>query len=194
VSRSYPILVRDNILERVRAIPFFDGFNFGTNKSVQIQPEAIPFCGVYLIQELMTPDGDADAGEVRFRTAVRFGFSVIVQNNDAEQAEYSLDDAFMALTALFSDNTLYDNPVAKIQGFVSGSRQHFFGAMNQDNEVPIAELRFELTCDLGTITYPPVVPDDLNVIHIKTQYPGGDTQEDIDRRQQVEAEYDLHSQ
>src|SRR3954451_14481799 len=107
-------------------MPFFDGFNFTTNKSLQIQPEQIPFCGVYLIQELMTPDGDADAGEVRFRTAARFGFSVIVQNNDAVQAEYTLDDAFVALTALFADNKLYNNPEARIQGFVGGSRQHIF--------------------------------------------------------------------
>lgn len=188
------MLVRDNILERVRLLPFFDGFNFSTNKSMKIQAETIPFCGVYLIQELMTPDGDANAGEVRFRVSTRFGFSVIVQNNDADQAEYTLDDAFMALTALFADHTFYDNATAKIQGFVSGSRQHIFGALGQDNETPISELRFELVCDLGTLDYPPVVPDDLNVIHIKTQYPSGDTQENIDRRQQVENEYDLFSE
>lgn len=189
---SYSFLVRDNILAVVKEMPFYDGFNFTTNKSLQIQPEALPFCGVYFIQELLTPDGDIDAGEVRFRAATRIGFSVIIQNNDAVQAENILDDAFVALTAMFSDNKLYNNPVARIQGFASGSRQHIFGAMGaQDNETPIAELRFELTCDLGTITYPPVVVDDLKVIHVKTQYPGGDTQENIDRRQQVESNYDL---
>lgn len=194
MSRSYSILVRDNIVAAIKVMPFFDGFYFTTNKSLQIQPEQIPFCGVYLIQELMAPEGDADAGEVRFRTSARFGFSVIVQNNSGEQAEYTLDDAFVALTAMFADNKLYNNPAARIQGFAAGSRQHIFGSIIQDQETPIAELRLELTCDLGTITYPPVVVDDLNVIHIKTQYPGGDTQEEIDRRQQVEAEYDLFSE
>lgn len=186
------MLVRDKILSSVKEMSFFESFaKFSTNKSLQIQPENLPFCGVYLLQELMVPEGDADAGEVRFRTSTRFGFSVIVQNNDADVAEYLLDDAFMALTGMFADNKVYNNPEARIQGFTAGSRQHFFGAMGQDNETPISELRFEMTCDLGTITYPPFVPDDLKVIHIKTQYPLGDTQEEIDQRQQVEAEYDL---
>jgi hypothetical protein len=68
-------------------------------------------------------------------------------------------------------------------------RQHVFGRVGTlDNETPIAELRFELVVDLGTIFYPPLVPDILEVIHIETAFPVG---EDASQIQQVKNEYDL---
>lgn len=187
-QRSYSILVRDGILDRVKAMPFFATFTFASTVALQIQPDSLPYCGVYLLQDLMVPDGDPNVGEVRFRTTARIGFSVLVQNNDAVAAEYKLDAAFQSLAGLFSDHTLYDNKIFKIQAFTSGMRQHVFGALLKDNESPYAELRFEISCDLGTITYPPYVPDDLEIIHVETAFPlVGDTS----RVQQVKTEYDL---
>jgi hypothetical protein len=169
---SYPILLRDAIMARVKAMPFFTGFTFTTNKALQIQPQSLPYCGVYFIQETSTPDGDANAGEVRFRTAVIIGFSVIILNNDAEAAELKLDTAMQTLAGnLLNDETLYNGDQVKVQGFVSGKRSHEFGNGTFDNKTPIAELRWELICDIGTITYPPVVLDDLEVIHVTTEYP-----------------------
>lgn len=189
IEPSYPILVRDGILTRIQAMPFFAGFSFTTNKSLQIQPTTIPFCGVYLLQEMMSADGEANAGEVRFRTLARVGISIIIQNNDATAAEHKLDMLIQHIvTGLFSDPTFYNNDRFKIQGFTGGSRMHAFGSLGLDNETPIAELRFELTCDLGIIYYPPFVPDDLEVIHVKTAYPSIAKK---DTSQQIEAEYDV---
>lgn len=186
---SYPMLVRDGILTRIQALPFFSGFNFSTNKSLQIQPASIPFCGIYLLQEMMAADGDADAGEPRFRTLARIGISIIIQNNDATAAEHKLDMALQNITSgLFSDPTFYNNHAFKIQGFTGGSRMHAFGSVGLENETPIAELRFELTCDLGIIYYPPIVPDVLEVIHVKTAYPSIAKK---DTSQQVVTEYDV---
>lgn len=189
IEQSYPLLVRDGVLSRVQALPFFSGFNFSTNKSLQIQPASIPFCGIYLLQEMMSADGDADAGEPRFRTLARIGISIIVQNNDATIAEHKLDMALQHITTgLFSDTTFYNNKKFQIQGFTGGSRMHAFGSVGLENETPIAELRFELTCDLGIIYYPPTVPDDLEVIHVKTAYPSIAKK---DTSQQVVTEYDI---
>lgn len=189
VEPTYPILVRDGTLTRIQAMPTFSGFNFTSNKSLQIQPTSIPFCGVYLLQELSAADGDANAGEPRFRTLARIGISIIVQNNDATAAEHKLDILYQhIITGLFSDPTYYNNDRFKIQGFTGGSRMHAFGSVGLDNETPIAELRFELTCDLGIIYYPPYVPDDLEIIHMKTAYP---SIEKKDTSQQIEAEYDV---
>ena len=137
----------------------------------------------------MTPDGDANVGEVRFRTVARIGIGVIIQNNDTAAAEYKLDAASQVLmTGLFADHTLYDNDVFKIQAFSAGTRQHNFGSMLKDNETPIAELRLEISCDLGTITYPPYVPDDLEIIHVETAFP---LEGDTSKVQQVKTQYDL---
>jgi len=188
VQRSYPILVRDGILDRIKLMPFFSTFKFGKTTAIPIQAPSLPFCGVYLLQEQGTPDGDANVGEVRFRTVARIGIGVIVLNNDSEAAEYQLDAANQTLTGLFADHTLYDNDVFKIQAFTSVTRQHNFGSMLKDNETPIAELRLEIACDLGTITYPPYVPDDLEIIHVETVFPVGG---DASRVQQVKTQYDL---
>lgn len=189
---SYAMVVRDAIMARVTAMPFFGDFNFGTNKAEQIQPEKIPFFGIYFINEDLTPDGDANAGEPRFRSAALYGFSIIVQNNDAAAAENTLDDAFVTLiNGLFTDPTLYLNPAARIQAYVRGARSHQFGSAGADNAIPIAECRFTLTCDLGTIDFPPIVTDDLDTVHVTTQFPAGSTPDEIESTQQVEAEYDL---
>lgn len=186
--RSYPMLVRDGMFDRLKLMSFFAPFNFSTKKDVTIQPQSIPFCGVYFLQEFMAPDGDANAGEVRFRTSVRYGFSVIIQNNDPDQAEYTLDKAMQAISGLFSDPTLYNNKQFQIQAFSGGLRQHVYGHVGQDNQTPIAELRFELTCDLGVIEYPPFVEDVLEVIHLETVFP---IDGDSSKVQQVKVEYDM---
>lgn len=192
---SYALQVRDQIKLRLQALPFFSGFNFTTNKSLQIQPKTIPFAGVYFIEETRLPDGDPNVGEVRFRSTARYGISVIIQNNDAAAAEDKLDEAMDMIDILFADTTLYNwraaDGLPMIQSYLRGGRSHQFGSIGQDNELPIAELRFDLTCDLGTFMYPPSVTDDFEVLHVKTQYPLGSTQAEIDSRIQITVEYNI---
>lgn len=189
MTSSYAMVVRDAMLARVQAMPFFAGFKFGTNKAEQVQPEKIPFAGVYFINEDLTPEGDANTGEPSFRSAALYGFSVIVQNNDAAAAENKLDEAYEILTnGLFTDPSLYLNKAAQIQAYTRGNRSHQFGSAGADNSIPVAELRFTLLCDLGTIDFPPVVTDDLKTVHLRTEYPAGSDPAEV---QQVSAEYDL---
>jgi hypothetical protein len=189
------MVIRDRLMAKVQAMSFFTGhgFTFTTNKSVAIQPQSIPFCGVYLIEEVGTPDGDANVAENRFRTTARYGFSVIVQNNDMEVAEQRLDDAMVALNGLFSDPTVYNwegyqkNGEAAIQAFSRGSRTHAFGAVGMDNEIPIAELRFDMSCDLGVIMHPTIEIYDFERLHIETRYPKPNEQ----NVQQIIAQWDI---
>lgn len=161
-------MVRDGIMTRVQALPFFATVaKFAKTDSRQIQPEDIPYVGVYLMSEKLTPDGDANAGEPRFRAVANIGFQVVIQNNDPDAAEAKLDKAFQALiNGLLSDPTLYNNSEFRIQAYTQGERSHNYGSNMLDNELPVAELRFHLSCDLGTITYEPVVPDILETIAI----------------------------
>jgi hypothetical protein len=189
MSTSYAMIVRDAMMSRAQAMPAFAGFRFGTNKAEQIQPEKIPFLGIYFISEDLLPDGDIDAGEPRFHSMALYGFSIIVQNNDAAAAENTLDDAWVLLTnGLFTDPSLYLNPAAQIQGYARGNRSHQFGSTGADNSIPIAECRFTLTIDLGVTDFPPLVPDALKTVHLTTQYPAGSDPAEV---QQVDAEYDL---
>ena len=89
-----------------------------------MQPEKIPFFGIYFINEDLLPDGDINAGEPRFRLQVLYGFSIIIQNNDAAAAENTLDDAYVLLTnGLFTDPSLYLNKASQIQGYARWQSQ-----------------------------------------------------------------------
>lgn len=174
---TYPMLVRDRILLFLQQTPFFsvNNFHFHTNKSLQIQPELIPFAAVYFIEETSLPSGDPNVGDIRFRTSARYGISVIILNNDAEAAEILLDKAMAAITSIFKNPKLYNwegsLEDAKIQAFLRGARSHQFGAIGQNNELPVAELRYDLTVDLGEILYDPPVTDDFITFHVETRYP-----------------------
>ena len=133
----------------------------------QVQPENVPFLGVYMVDETTTPDGDANVGEVRFHSVATIGISVIVQNNDASAASAKLDQAWGEIERLFDDPTVYNwknvgkpNEVA-IQSFDRGQRTHVYGDIGQENAIPIAELRYNLQCNLGVIDYEPTIVDDL---------------------------------
>jgi hypothetical protein len=192
-DKTYPMLVRDHLMERLKALPYFAGhsFHYHTNRSVQIQPESLPFAGVYFIEETNLPDGDANEGEVRFRCMARYGMSIIIQNNDSIKAESELDKAMNAINQMFTDPRIYNwegkHGPAKIQAYVRGARTHQFGSVGAENEMPVAELRFDLTCDLGTITYDPPVNDWFMTMHVETRYPPGES----DGVQQIVAQYDI---
>jgi len=174
---TYPMLVRDRILLFIQQMPFFAtrNFHYHTSKAIQIQPENIPFAAVYFIEETSLPDGDANIGDIRFRMTARYGISVIIQNNDSEAAELILDAAMNAINNIFKNPDLYNwdgtADEAKIQAFIRGARSHQFGNIGQNNELPIAELRYDLTVDLGAILFDPPVTDDFITFHVETRYP-----------------------
>jgi hypothetical protein len=191
---TYPMLVRDRILLFIQQMPFFvsRGFHYHTSKAIQVQPENIPFAAVYFIEETSLPDGDANIGDIRFRTTARYGISVIVQNNDSVAAELILDAAMNSINSMFKNPDLYNwdggADETKIQAFIRGARSHQFGNIGQNNELPIAELRYDLTVDLGVILFDPPVDDDFITFHVETRYPGG---KDSSQIQQVTAQYDI---
>lgn len=194
---SIPLLVRNGLLDRVRVLPFFanpalpKAFTFTKNRAMQVQPESLPLCGVYFLQETGIPDGDPNAGEPRFKTSVRYGFTVIIENNDMDEIEDQLDEAFESIrNGLFSDSTLYNNETFLIQGFTFSMRRHNFGT-TIDQETPFAELQWELVCDLGVLDYPPLVEDNFETMRITTAFPIDGTEEEQAATPQVVNVYNL---
>jgi hypothetical protein len=186
-SEAY--LVREGMITRLKAMTFFQQFKFSRNKNYQIQPQDVPYLGVYFVDESLTADGDKHSGEPRFQSITHVGFSVIIQNNDAEQIESTLDYIYMAICGLFTDPSLYLEKDAQIQSYAAGKRSHVFGATGKDNELPIAELQFTVACELGAITWEPFIPDVLETIHVKTVWPFPEDP----NRQSIISEYDLEA-
>jgi len=195
LTNSYTLLIRDGALARLKKLPFFTGFKtFRRSPMHVMQGDEMPLAAVFLLPEMMEPDGDANAGEPRFIHSAQFGFSIVIINNDDDTQENELDAAFWSImNGLLTDASFLINcspyptsqPI-KIEGITRISRQHVYGTIGK-SETPIAELRMQMTITYRT-NWPPVVKDDLKVIHVKTAFPiEGDTASTL----QVETEYDI---
>lgn len=172
---SYSMLLRDRIVSLLKQMAVFNTFQFATNRAKPIQPESLPYCGVYFMSETCQGGLEPQSGVVEQRLLVRFGFSVIILDNDRDASEYMLDRMYQAITSLMRMPELhsFSAPLVRVQGFTGSSRQHIFAAAGQNNETPYAELQYEMICDLGTETFDPEITDDFEVLHVTVNYPYG---------------------
>jgi hypothetical protein len=180
-TQSYSDILRDVFFAKVVTLPFFEGFKARRCKMLQVQPEQLPYLGVYIVDEVMAPDGDANAGHIRFIHTLRLGFSVIIQNNDPVAAELKLDQAFWAImNGLWRDPYLTNlldtcDPTTgsgtpdntRFEGVTRGTRKHMFGSTGANNEVPWAEVQYEPSVNYRS-EFGPVISDDLLHIHVET--------------------------
>jgi lipoprotein NlpI len=182
-TQSYSLVIRDAFYDTLaNREPFFANHFKRKTKMVPIMPEQVPFLGVYIIDETMTPDGDGNAGEVAFIHTLRIGFSVIVANNDQDAAEREIDTSFWRImNRLWTDAHVMNvmntyNPDdgsmngdnTRIESISRGVRRHQFGTNQLNNQTPLAELQYDVSCVYRTY-WPPVVYDDLNEIDVTTQ-------------------------
>lgn len=195
--------IRDAFFNLLDADPYFAAFTRRKTKMLPVQQNLIPYLGVYLAAESMLPDGDANAGCVRFLHNVRIGFSLIIANSVPETAEQLADQAFLhvmatAYTNLYLMNVLQrdaygnNNPEnVKVEAIVRGDRKPVMGALSSDNETPFVEMQYEATCSFRSEWYPDIT-DTLDEISVTTGVKPGDTQTEMNQRQQVAVTYELN--
>ena len=58
--QSYTHLIRQAFYDVIAADAFFAGYTIRKNRMLRIQHELLPYLGVYIIDENMLPDGDAN--------------------------------------------------------------------------------------------------------------------------------------
>src|ERR1700745_4366465 len=92
-TQSSALVIRDAFFDAVSSDPFFANYTCRRTKMLAVQTQHLPYLGVYQIDEAMVPDGDANAGDVRFSHTLRIGFSAMVANNDQVIAEQHADAA-----------------------------------------------------------------------------------------------------
>jgi hypothetical protein len=199
-TQSYSLVIRDGLFDLVSADPFFAKYTCRKTKMLRVRTELLPYLGVYIIDDTMLPDGDGNAGHVRFNDTLRIGFSAVIANNDQVAAELQIDAAYWKImNLLWPDqklmnvvlSSLPDNTM--IESVPRGSRRHVFGATALNNETPLAELQYDVSIFFRT-GFPPVITDDLLTIDVKTGIKPGDTQTEMDQRQQVHVQYQFSPQ
>jgi hypothetical protein len=170
-AQSYSQVIRDTLFAKTVVLPFYAGFKARRSKQLPIQEPILPYLGVYIISEDMPPDGDDNAGEIRFIHLLRVGWQVIIENNDPVATELKLDKAFWAIMSLWTDakltnmwrSDMVDNTL--IEGVTRGSRRHAFGNIGSTQQ-PIAELEYIATVKYRT-SWPALVTDTLDEINVQ---------------------------
>jgi hypothetical protein len=194
-AQSFAFDIRDTFFNAVSADAFFTGYTAKKNRMLPVQPDLLPYLGVYVLEETMTPDGDPNAGCIRFAHTVRIGFSVVTANNDRDAAEALSDKAYLKITAiLYTDLNIMNVWTEKnvegvtIEAIARASRRHIYGNAGQDNETPWIELQYETQAFFRSEWYPDIT-DTLNEIDVTTGVKAGDTSAEMANRQQVAAKY-----
>ena len=201
-TQSYSLVIRDVFYDAVAGDPFFANYTKRKTPMLRVQSELLPYLGVYFADETMEPDGDFNAGAVRFSHTMQIGFSVMIANNDQVANELMLDAAYwrimnrlwpdqyiMNLIDTYNPHTGTSNPDnVIIEGITRGRRRFNFGDAMLANETPVGELQYDVWV-FGRSVWPPVITDDLEHIHVETGIKPGDTQAEMDARLQVKREY-----
>jgi hypothetical protein len=194
-TQSFALVIRDVFYDALSSDPFFAGYTCRKNKMLSVQPQLLPYLGVYILDETMLPDGDANAGHIRFSHTLRVGFSVMIANNDQVVAEQGVDAAWWKImNRLWPDQNIMNllnssNPDnTRIEGVTRGVRRHVFGTAGLNNETPLAEMQYDVSIFYRT-GWPPIITDTLDEIDVTTGIKIGDTQDEMDQRQQVTRRY-----
>ena len=93
-TQSYSLVIRDVFYDAVAGDAFFANYTKRKTPMLRLQPELLPYLAVYFMDEDMVPDGDANAGAIRFSHTLQIGFSVMLANNDQVNTELMLDAAY----------------------------------------------------------------------------------------------------
>jgi len=169
-TQSYSQVIRDAFFAATVTLPFFQGFKARRSKQLPMQEPHLPYLGVYIIGEEMTPDGDINAGDIRFVHSLRVGWQVIIENNDPVASELKLDASFWAImNGIWTNNNLTNMlqttmpDDTRIEGVERGSRKHVWGTIGRE-EKPIGEMEYIAQVRYRTEWFP-VITDDLLRIH-----------------------------
>lgn len=200
-TQSYSWILLNAVFDRLAQSSFFSGFVCKRiSSALQIEADIhIPSLGVFLGEEILEPDGDLNAGDIRFINRVTIGIQILVKNNDPTAMLAKLDQAsWFVLNQLLRDNTLMnrfkttmpDGDYFRLEGLPRiRFRPDVWGLAGSQNETPFGERLFWLTYQFRTEWYPTDF-DDLERITVTTAFPPGDA-DGQSKTQQVKIVYEF---
>jgi hypothetical protein len=184
----------------ITADSFFADYTIRPTRMNPIQMNGLPYLGIYLSDEDDKPDGDANAGNVRFSASSKVCFSLILANSDRIKLFRAADAAsYRIKQKLWTDYKLMnifhnDNPDGVgIESIPRGQRRWNWGSTGANNETPFVECRYDVTA-FWREPYWPDITDTLNEIDVSTGVKPGDTQEQMDQREQERVTYLFNNQ
>lgn len=159
--------------------------SYRSTPALQVQPGDLPILGVYILRERHLPLGSYNHAHPKFQTELTLGLSGGVHVETDKQDQINDLELWMA-EAL---QVLLCNPkfLNLGEGITTMDR---VGQYAKVGETTLYEIRVELATTYAT-DYPPVIEDDLEVIHVTTQFPD---KEHVDSgTPQIERVYDIET-
>jgi hypothetical protein len=198
-NQSYAWVLLDWIFNQLSTDPFF--VNFTVRRISSALPvelwSQVPFLGVFISDEPLTPVGDFDETTIRFTHNVPIGFQIILRNNDSVKLLQDIDSvSWHIMRKLFRLNALTNafdtGSGVALKGIPRGrvSRPRY-GMAGSKNETPIAERVLDLTFQFESEWYPYGF-DDLQRITVTTAFPIGGTSAEQAAIQQVKIVYEFN--
>jgi hypothetical protein len=198
-TQSYAWVLLDWIFNRLANDPFF--VNFTVTRIASALPvelwNQVPFLGVFLNDEPLTPDGAINETAIAFRHSVQIGFQIILRNNDSVKLLQDIDAvSWFILRTLLRDNALTNmadtGSGVAFEGVSRGriSRPRY-GMSGSSNTTPVAErvvdLTFQFVNDWGPYGFP-----DFERMTVTTAFPIGGTPAEQAAVQQVKMVYEFN--
>lgn len=136
-------LIRDAIVSRLEAMQMSGQPRFRkvqADPQPQMQPDNYPAAAVFIVREVMSPEGDANTGPIRFIADAWIAIKVVRGTGKADDNSALIDaDADAIFTTLFTDEefTTLDPATAMFESIEHVERQRL---MPQEAESYIAAL------------------------------------------------------
>ena len=146
------------------------GVRFKTYMNVpmlQVQPSDLPVLGIYILRERRIEDGHANHTEPHFKHTLTLGLSGAVHVDTDMPNQNALPPIEEMMSEL--DDVLLSQPkfVNLTEGITGMDRLAQYAKVG---ETTLYEIRVEMAMEFSS-RWPPVIADDLETIHITTQFP-----------------------
>lgn len=153
-------VLHDRLLSRAESLNIFT--TIIPTEMQQVQPEQLPLAAIFFREEMMQEDGDG--GEPHFLVNATYGIQLVFALTDEEELRSSIDAAMMALISAILTDPVTLRPIERVVRL--RRRIHYTFKQEMPAAHADAEIVFQYHND-----WPPVVLDDLEVIHITTKHP-----------------------
>jgi hypothetical protein len=170
------LALREAIYTRLKARPNYNSRY--RNPMPMTQPDELPSLRVIIAGEDMTPDGDANHGEIAFVTEVTIAITVLGKGKESAPAEYDVDLEMSEIESLlFGDPTFTKfGPDALFEGISRVRRTRIFP---REGETFFAGVRTDITF-VTRAAFPARVEDDFSTITFRHDVPAGTPQGGFD--------------
>ncbi|CAM5771986.1 hypothetical protein LMIY3S_03692 [Labrys miyagiensis] len=161
---TYATAIRDAIYERVKALP---GYSFRKEPVPTLDEDDLPCMTVFIVNEILQPDGDANVAEPSFEATSTIAISIMRGFKDPITLDGQADrDIDMVENRLLTDPTFVGRgpsvaaPFESIRGI---TRRRLYPS---NGDTFLLELRLEMQF-FNRIYFEPVVTTELSTVHVE---------------------------